>query len=108
MIEAQSVREVEDAVLSYEYLMLFFSRQHSAEATQLARRIRRLGKRYPNMATYHIDLDAHPTASSRYLIYHVPTVLLYAHGKPRIKRIGVVDINELNEQIVQIQGRNTE
>jgi thioredoxin-like negative regulator of GroEL len=105
MIEAESVRQVEDAALNTTYMLLFFVRNNDATCDYLERRIRRLVRRYPEMEGYRMNLDTMPYGASRYLVYTVPTVLLYYRGKPAVKRVGMVDIQQLRADISQLHER---
>jgi thioredoxin-like negative regulator of GroEL len=96
------MRDVEEAVLQHEVLLLYATRRDCPECRQLDRRMQRLSRRYPSVKAFHIDLDSMPYAASRYLIYEVPTALLYYRGKPTVKRVGVLDIRELSELISEL------
>lgn len=99
------MRDVEDGVLENNILLLYFTRDDCPECRQLDRRVQRLSRRFPQMRSYHLNLDKMPYAASRYLVYEVPSALLYYRGKPTVKRVGVLDLQELSELISQLHER---
>ncbi len=101
MTEAESVRHIENSVLAWDRILLYFTRADCSLCHRLRPRISRLGQRYPDMEVLHVDLDRMPGAAGRYLVFDVPGVVVYISGKPMARFIGGVDYQQLRQVLDQ-------
>ncbi len=102
MIEAQSLRHVENSVLAWDRILLYFTRRECSECRRLGTRIGRLAARVPELEMVHVDLDELPSAAGRYLIFDVPGLALYIRGKPELRYSGGIDYAGLRSALERL------
>jgi hypothetical protein len=61
-------------------VFVFFYRESDKLGINFMRPILRLGKKYPKIAGFAVDLDVHPTAAGLHIAYKLPSVALYYDG----------------------------
>ena len=60
-------------------VFVFFYRESDTLGLKLKPMLR-LGKKYPRIKSYAVDLDVHPTAAGQHIAYKPPAVALYYNG----------------------------
>ncbi|MFP4068290.1 MAG: thioredoxin family protein [Spirochaetaceae bacterium] len=99
MTEIERVSDLEEAIHVHEAVAVLFTRDDSPESVDLKPRVRRLLRRFPNIRLYHVGVDRHPTAASEFLVYEVPTIIVYYRGKPFLKHVGGFYLPDLREEL---------
>ena len=97
--------ELEELIHTGRPVFVFFFREESLDCRLLAKKLARLLKKYPEVASYAVDLDKHPTAAGEFLAYTVPTVSIYVNGKPMLKRSDDITLPELDAKLRVAVGR---
>jgi hypothetical protein len=105
MTEIRQVADLEEAIRSHEALGVLFTRPDSPASQDLAPRVRRLFRRFPAIPDYHVDVAKHPTASSEFLVYKVPTIIIYHNGSPAIKHVGGFHLPDLRTELEHFAAR---
>jgi hypothetical protein len=99
MRDIRQVADLEDAISKHEAIAVLFTRADSPESVDLAPRVRRLLRRFPQLPGYHVSVDRHPTAASEFLVYDVPTIIIYYRGTPAIKHVGDFYLPDLRAEL---------
>lgn len=72
---------VEESVDAGRTTFLLFTRSNTPNRESFVRAMDRLLRRNPAVASFHVDLDNHPTAAGRYTIYRTPAFVIYHRHK---------------------------
>lgn len=102
MTDVTEIPHLEKAILKHEAVAVIFTRENSPDSIDLLPRIRRLFRRFSAIPVYHVDMDRHPTAASEFLVYEVPTVMVYYRGTPSVKHVGGVYLPELRAEMERL------
>ena len=86
-------------------VFVFFYRESQHPDVRFLRAIIRLGKRYPRIRSYLVDLDVHPTAAGLHITYTPPTVALYYDGHLVFLKNEPLLIPEIEAQLKRIYHR---
>ena len=105
MTEIQQVSELEQAISTKQALAILFTRQDSRESVDLAPRVRRLLRRFPSVPGYHVRMERHPTAAGEFLVYEVPTIIVYYRGTPAFKHVGGFYLPDLRAELQEFTAR---
>ncbi len=84
MLLVQSLSDLSAATQDYPLVLLFFTRKECDTCAYVQSQLEKLSRRCPDMLSLIVSLDDIPAASSRYSMFAVPGVLVYAQGKPVI------------------------
>jgi hypothetical protein len=99
MHDIRQVSDLEDAIAKHEAMAVLFTREDSPESLDLVPRVRRLLRRFPQVPGYHVSVNRHPTAASEFLVYEVPTIIIYYRGTPAIKHVGDFYLPDLRAEL---------
>ena len=105
MTDIDQVSQLEQAIYQHEALAVLFTRDDSAQSRDLFPRVRRLMRRFPQLPAYHVSIDRHPSAASEFLVYEVPTIIIYYHGTPAIKHVADFHLPDLRTELEQFTAR---
>ncbi len=61
-----------------------------------------LETRFSNIPLYSIDFDEVKVFAGQYLIFSIPTVLIFSHGKELIREVRFIDFSKLERSIKNI------
>jgi thioredoxin-like negative regulator of GroEL len=107
MIDVTEVSHLENAIQNNDAVAVMFTRSDSPESTDLIPRVRRLFRRFDSIPVYHVDIGRHPTAASEFLVYGVPTIMVYYRGTPAVKHVGDFYLPELRSEMEKLQNKLT-
>jgi thioredoxin-like negative regulator of GroEL len=99
MVTVSSPEELNDALLLNPIVLIFFDREECEVCGHFLRRVTRLLRSYEKIVSYYVSLDDHPTQASRFGVYKLPAVVVYANGKMTIKFIDDTDLSTLKAHI---------
>jgi hypothetical protein len=83
-------------------VFVFFYRESHRLDLKFVRPILRLGKKYPGIKGFLVDLDVHPTAASQHIAYTPPAVALYYNGHLVFMKNEPLVIPEIDVQLKKI------
>ncbi|MFO8063980.1 MAG: thioredoxin family protein [Spirochaetota bacterium] len=105
MTEIERISQLEQAIESHKAVAVMFTRPDSPDSADLFSRVKRLLRRFPTIPGYHVDVEQHPTAAREFLIYDVPTVMVYAHGSPAAKHVGGFHLQDVRKDLENISAQ---
>ena len=105
MTIVEEMEEINEAIDSGGTVLLFFWREDQPDALDLFNKIKRLCRRFPPVQAYGICLDEIPTAASRFNIFISPAVLIYVHGRPRLKQVHAVHPQQVSDYLKSLYRR---
>ena len=83
-------------------VFVFFYRDSEIPNDKYIRPILRLGKKYPRIKSFLVDLDVHPMAAGRHITYTPPTVALYYNGHLVFMKNEPLVVSEIEVQLKKI------
>jgi hypothetical protein len=83
-------------------VFVFFYRESDRLDMKFVRPILRLGKKYPRIKGFLVDLDVHPTAAGQHIAYRPPAVALYYNGHLVFMKNEPLVIPEIEAQLKKI------
>ena len=86
-------------------VFVFFYRESESPDIKFMRHIIALGRRYPRVRSFLVDLDVHPTAAGRHIAYTPPMVALYYDGHLVFLKNEPLMIPEIEAQLKRIYQR---
>ncbi len=82
--------------------LLFFTRTDCDACADLQPKIERLVQNHPRMSGLVVSLDRIPMAASRFSVFVLPAVLVYAGGKPVLSVAEHIDIGQLADHVKSV------
>ena len=104
MTEIEHISQLEQAIDSHKAVAVVFTRPDSPDSADLFSRVKRLLRRFPKIPGYHVDVERHPTAAREFLIYDVPTVMVYHRSNPAAKHVGGFHLEDVRSDLENING----
>ncbi len=105
MTIVEELDEINDAIDTGGTVVLFFWREEQPDASQLFNQIKRTCRRFPPVQAYGICLDEIPMAASRFNIFISPAVVIYVHGRQRLKQVHGVYPEQLHDYLKALYTR---
>ncbi|MDR1933886.1 MAG: thioredoxin family protein [Spirochaetales bacterium] len=86
-------------------VFVFFYRESEGPDIKFMRAILHLGKKYPKIAGFVVDVDVHPTAAGLYIAYNLPAVALYYNGHLVFMKNEPLLLPEIEAQLRRLYAR---
>ena len=86
-------------------VFVFFYRESESLGIKFIKPILRLGKKYPRIKSFVVNLDVHPTAAGLHIAYNPPMVALYYEGHLVFLKNEPLLIPEIEVQLRKISRR---
>ncbi|WP_455382545.1 thioredoxin family protein [Salinispira pacifica] len=96
---AYTLDDIQDLAKSQLMTLLYFTRAECDICAELQPKIERLVQNHPKMSGMVVSLDRIPMAASRFSVFVLPSVLIYAGGKPVISVSEHIDIGQLTSHV---------
>ncbi len=96
---AYTLDDIQDTAKSLPMALLYFTRAECDICAELEPKIDRLVQNHPKMTGLVVSLDRIPMAASRFSVFVLPAVLVYAGGKPVISVAEHIDIGQLTSHV---------
>jgi len=97
--ELQTLKEIELALKESRMLMLSLSRPDCPACRELRPRMETLLASYPRLRSVFVNVDTVEGARDRFLVEHLPTILLYSSGNETYRAARVSSPEPLAEKI---------
>ena len=81
-------------------ILLYFDRSTEDDDNDYLRKMVRFLKKFPLVTSYYIDLEELPLASTSYLVYTFPTVLIYYYGGIKVRQEKQLDFQSFTRDLV--------
>jgi hypothetical protein len=81
-------------------VLLYFDRSTEDDVNDYLKKMVRFLKQFPRVDSYYIDLEDLPSASTGYLVYTFPTVLIYYWGKIKTRQEKQLDFQSFSRDLV--------
>jgi thioredoxin-like negative regulator of GroEL len=101
MKHVEYLSDLEEEIHRMGPVFVFFYREESASCRMLGKRLLRITRKYPRVASFVVDLDKHPSAAGQFLSYTVPTVSLYLRARPVFKRSDEIILGEVEKKLAE-------
>jgi len=72
---------IEERIQSAELLVAYFSHDDCQVCKVLKPRVQQLSESLANVEFLYVDVRAYPAVSGQYLVFAVPTVIIFTHGR---------------------------
>ena len=102
MKHIEYLADLEEEIHRMGPVFIFFYREESAACRMLGKRLLRITRRYPKVASFVVDLDKHPSAAGQFLSYSVPTVSLYLRARPVFMRSEEIVLSEIDGKLAEV------
>ena len=86
-------------------VFVFFYRESESPGIKFMRQIMHLGKKYPRIKSFLVDLDVHPTAAGLHIAYTPPAAALYYDGHLVFMKNEPLFIPEIEVQLKRLYQR---
>ncbi|MDR3201278.1 MAG: hypothetical protein LBT68_07440 [Spirochaetales bacterium] len=83
-------------------VFVFFYRESDNLGAKFMRPILHLGKKYPKIASFAVNVDVHPVAAGLYIAYKLPAVSLYYDGHLVFMKYEPLRVPEIEAQLRRI------
>ncbi|MHA7581632.1 thioredoxin family protein [Paenibacillus vandeheii] len=100
--ELTSIEMVDEFLQQNELVFLYVSRPECSVCHALLPKIRELLEAYPMVYLGHVDANQVEEVASRFLIFTVPTMIMFVEQKEYIRADRFVRFDRLEEQLQQI------
>ncbi|MDN8589210.1 thioredoxin family protein [Paenibacillus sp. 11B] len=100
--ELTSIEMVDEFLQQNELVFLYVSRPECSVCHALLPKIRELLEAYPMVYLGHVDANHVEEVASRFLIFTVPTMIMFVEQKEYIRADRFVRFDRLEEQLQQI------
>lgn len=94
-----SLESIDKFIKENKVAMLYFSSQNCSVCVALLPKIKELLKKYSNIAYAKVEINEVELAVGKYLIFTVPTIIMFIEGKEVIRESRFISIIELQEKI---------
>ena len=94
-----SLESIDEFIKENKVAMLYFSSQNCSVCVGLLPKIKELLKKYSNIAYAKAEINEVQLAVGKYLIFTVPTIIIFIEGKEIIRESRFISIIELQEKI---------
>jgi thioredoxin-like negative regulator of GroEL len=100
--ELTSIEMVEEFIQKHELVFLYVSRPECSVCHALLPKIRVLLEPYPMVYLGHVEANQVEEVASRFLIFTVPTMIMFVEQKEYIRADRFVRFDRMEEQLQQI------
>lgn len=102
MMRATSLREIKDRIDNDEIVLLYISRRHCSVCHALLPQIERLLRDFPAIKAVYADADDLPDIAGAFLVFTVPTILVFLHGKEMIRKSRFIPVERFRHDLEKV------
>lgn len=99
MVVIQNINELKKQIAQNQIVFLYISKPNCSVCHSLYPQITSLLKKYSNIYAIHIDISDIPEIAGEYLIFSVPAILLFIHGREVMRKARFVPLKELESEL---------
>ncbi|WKV09652.1 thioredoxin family protein [Thermoanaerobacterium sp. CMT5567-10] len=99
MQKLNKIDDIKKLISNKKIVLLYFSTNDCGICTTLLPKIEKMLLNYTEISSAHVSMDELPAASGEFMIFTVPTVLLFMEGKEVIREARFISIDMLEEKI---------
>jgi Thioredoxin. len=93
------IDDIKELISNKKMVLLYFSTNDCGICTTLLPKIEKMLLNYTEISSAHVSIDELPAVSGEFMIFTVPTVLLFVEGKEIIREARFISIDMLEEKI---------
>lgn len=99
MQEINAIREFDDLVNTYDFVMLYLSTPDCSVCKVLKPKVEELVQEFPEIALRYVDIEKNEAAKGRFSVFTIPTILMFINGREFIREVRYISIDDLREKI---------
>lgn len=102
MIQLTALSEVERFINDHQLSFIYISRKNCGVCEALLPRLKQMLTQFPRIQFSYVDADEVVEIAGRFLIFAVPTLLLFVDGKELVRESRFVRMQVLQEKVSKI------
>jgi len=100
MIQFRDISDIKEVICQDNFLILLFSSSNCNVCISVKENIQHLINKYPYLNFYQVPIDELPAASGDFLVFTIPTIVLFHHGKEVYRASRFIPFKELEDKIL--------
>lgn len=99
MNELTNVADVESNIIENMITLAYFSTEQCSVCKALKPKVQALAESYDNVETFYAGIDKLQELSGKYMVFSVPTIILFIEGREYKRFARYVSLDEIAESI---------
>ena len=102
MTNINSLEQMKNIISNDAFVLFYLSRVDCGACGAVKPKVLKLAEKYPELKTFHVDLDKNEIIAGQYSIFTIPGILVFAGGKEAIREARNFSLVELEKKLERL------